>query len=90
MVVWNKNQFLEWCANDSPINNQVTELDLSNSQLKDDTLNTLFENIGNLTQLYELSLNNNQLTTLPENIINITQLRSLYLGFNKLTTIFIN
>ena len=41
MVRWNKNQFLEWCANGSPINNQVTELDLSNSKLKDDTLNTL-------------------------------------------------
>jgi leucine-rich repeat protein SHOC2 len=50
-------------------------------------LETLPENIGDLTYLTKLNLNGNRLTSLPESIGNLTNLTELYLNGHKLTTL---
>ncbi|AFY95648.1 leucine-rich repeat domain-containing protein [Chamaesiphon minutus] len=50
-------------------------------------LETLPENIGNLTHLTKLNLNGNRLTSLPESIGNLTNLTELYLNGHKLTNL---
>ncbi len=50
-------------------------------------LTTLPKEIGNLTNLTNLSLSNNELVTLPKEIGNLTKLEILNLQDNQLTTL---
>ena len=62
-------------------------LDLAGLELTDSDLRTLRPNIGNLTALTDLWLDNNQLTVVPEAIGNLTALTSLDVSDNKLTLV---
>ncbi len=47
----------------------------------------LFPQVGNLTNLEFLTLNNNLLTGLPSQIGNLTKLNDLYLSYNQISTL---
>jgi leucine-rich repeat protein SHOC2 len=61
---------------------QHTHLYLDNKKI-----NTLPENIENLSDLTGLSLRENQLNTLPESIGNLTNLTKIDLNYNKIATL---
>lgn len=74
--------------------NQITDIDplvdvkmLRKLNLKDNQLNHLPTNIGNLTQLVELNLSNNALKTLPLNMAQLVYLHHLDLSDNQLTEV---
>ena len=50
-------------------------------------LMTLPENIGELSALRKLALNNNELTSIPESITSLTSLEQLLLESNKITSL---
>ena len=59
----------------------------TNLYLNSRNLTSFPPEIGNLTNLYRLSLEINNLTTVPTEIGNLTKLRHLYLHYNSLTTL---
>jgi len=69
-------------ANDPSLAPLVTKVHLGYNELA-----TLPPEIGNLTNLEELWLNNNELTTLPHEIGNLKNLERLDLSENQLTTL---
>ena len=79
---WHLLEYNKWLMDGSPINNEITILDLRNNNLTE-----LSEKIGNLANLEILFLSNNRLTTLPESIGNMSNLVSLYASNNRLTTL---
>ncbi|MBE8999850.1 leucine-rich repeat domain-containing protein [Nostoc sp. LEGE 12447] len=64
------------------VRNKVTKLDLSGKGLI-----TLPSEIGQLTNLQTLYLNNNQLSSLPSEIGQLTNLQTLYLNNNQLSSL---
>lgn len=76
------NQFIDVLATHQNLAQRIKKL-----SLPDNSLETLTNSIGQLSQLQYLNLENNQLTTVPPTIGQLSQLQYLDLGHNQITAL---
>lgn len=83
------NNDLNWKIDNiaKTVNGRIVSLNLNNQDIGNEGITTLGPEIGQLTELTKLTINDNDLTALPAAIFNLTKLRELEIKNNSLLTL---